>query len=294
MNKPTTTATTKAPIEQPADQADCTLRALRGEILIGDDYSPDEIAQWFDDEREGFFNLYYGGNNQLSPSRVDYEYSELAEQHGFRWLPEYEFAHALGVGSAHGAELKPLLKRSRAVTVLEPSDGFASTSIDGKPVNYVKPEPSGRMPFSDASFDVVVCFSVLHHIPNVSTVIREMFRTLRPGGFALLREPTHSMGDWRRPRRGLTKRERGIPLQIFRNIVQSAGFEVVRETQCMFSLTSRVAPMLAGGAVWTSPLVVKLDKSICALPIWPQHYGAERLWHKMRPTAAAFVLRKPA
>ena len=249
-------------------------RALRGEILYGDDFSVEEIAQWFEDEREGYFNLYHREDSPAALQNVSYEYAELAEQHCFKWLPKQHFSHALGIGSAHGAELKPILARSQSVTVLEPSDGFVSTTIDGKPVKYVKPAPAGLMPFSSASFDIVVCFSVLHHIPNVSTVVGEMFRVLKPGGYALLREPTHSMGDWRAPRRGLTKRERGIPLPIFRKIISAAGFTVEKETPCMFSLTSRLSPLLGGKSVWTSKAVVRLDSAICALPIWPKKYGS--------------------
>ena len=270
-----------------------TERALRGEILYGDDFSAVEIARWFEDEREGYFNLYYGADDPTGTESSTYEYAQLAEQHCFKWVPRREFDSALGIGSAHGAELKPILMRSRRVTVLEPSAGFASTMIDGKPVTYMKPHSSGLMPFAAASFDIVVCFSVLHHIPNVSTVIGEMFRVLKPGGYALLREPTHSMGDWRRPRRGLTKRERGIPLQIFRQVVSEAGFSIVRETRCMFSLMSRLSPLFGGRSVWTSRAVVEVDRAICALPVWPRNYGAQRFWHKIRPTAVSYVLGKP-
>ena len=270
-----------------------TERALRGEILYGDDFSQEEIAQWFEDEREGYFNLNYETDKLVGTEGPVYAYEQLAEQHGFKWLPMREFGSALGVGSAHGAELKPILKRSQSVTVLEPSDGFASETIDGKPVTYVKPRASGIMPFDSASFDIVVCFSVLHHIPNVSTVINEMFRVLKPGGYALLREPTHSMGDWRRPRRGLTKRERGIPLAIFRHVVSEAGFHILNETRCMFSLMSRLAPLIGGRSVWTSNAMVQIDRALCALPVWPMQYGAARIWHKIRPTAVSFVLKKP-
>jgi SAM-dependent methyltransferase len=180
----------------------------------------------------------------------------------------------------------------RQVTILEPSSGFAVKEIDGCPVQYVQPTASGVMPFLDNTFDVGVCLSVLHHIPNVSTVVGEMFRVMRPGGYLLLREPTHSMGDWRKPRIGLTKHERGIPAAIFRRLVREVGFEVVREIRCMFSLTSRLS-LFTSTPVWTIDWVVRLDAALCAAPIWPRRYHALHALHKLRPTALAYVLRKP-
>ena len=194
----------------------------------------------------------------------------------------------LGIGSATGAELAPLAKLSKSLTVLEPSDGFKTDTVHGKPVSYIKPNASGLMPFKDSAFDIVVCFSVLHHIPNVSTVVREMMRVVKPGGYVLLREPTHSMGDWRKPRRGLTKRERGIPLTVFRQIIRSIGFEVVHEARCMFSLTSRLGPFLRR-PVWSDKLIAKVDALVCQLPIWSSAYHAKNVLQKVRPTGVAYV-----
>ncbi len=268
--------------------------ALTGAALYGDDFSASEIAAWFEDEREGYFDLYYGNTaTAAAQSEEEYGYRELAKQHGFDWLPAQRvYRHALGIGSATGAELDPVLDRSERVTVLEPSDGFATAERRGKPVRYVKPAASGLMPFDDHSFDLIVCFSVLHHIPNVSTVLREMHRVLRPGGHVLLREPTCSMGDWRQPRRGLTKRERGIPLKVFRHIVQASGLQVVAETRCNFALMSRLQPLLKQ-PVWSLPWAVTLDAWLCRLAWWPERYHATRTWHKLRPISVAYVLERP-
>lgn len=266
--------------------------ALAGQCLYGDDFSPAEVSAWFADEKEGYFTLYAGLNRRRAESAPRYGYSALAEQHGYRWLPRKNFAHVLGIGCADGAELVPLLPRCRRITILEPSDGYAAADIAGTPVRYVKPDPSGIMPFEDGAFDLVVCFGVLHHIPNVSTVIGEIFRVLCPGGTALLREPTQSMGDWRHVRQGLTKRERGIPCDIMKEIVRRVGFQVEHQAECMFSLLTRLSRML-NLAVWTSKWSVRLDRVLCSLPIWSRRYHARTVWHKIRPTAFALVLRKP-
>jgi ubiquinone/menaquinone biosynthesis C-methylase UbiE len=41
-----------------------------------------------------------------------------------------------------------------------------------------------RLPFADASFDVVYSNGVLHHTPDTARAVREHYRVLRPGGVA--------------------------------------------------------------------------------------------------------------
>lgn len=45
------------------------------------------------------------------------------------------------------------------------------------------------LPFADCSFDYIVANSVLHHLPNLQLVTREIQRVLRPGGMYIGREP---------------------------------------------------------------------------------------------------------
>jgi SAM-dependent methyltransferase len=267
-------------------------RALAGESLYGNDFTASEIAAWFEDEREAYFDLYHRNLPQSEPAEAIYTYEALARIHGFDCLPHRQYSHALGIGSATGAELRPVLMRSERVTMLEPSDGFSTHHLDGKPVSYVKPLSSGIMPFADGTFDLIVGFSVLHHIPNVSTIIQELQRVLKPGGHVLLREPTHSMGDWRNPRRGLTRHERGIPVHLFRKMIGEAGLKVIKETRCVFSLIPRLEPVIRR-PIWTLPMVVRLDAWLCSLPIWSDEYHASKLWHRFRPTGVAYVLSKP-
>lgn len=259
-----------------------------GKKLYGNDFTQDQIEAWFEDEAEGYFNLIQSSGD----GKYAYGYHALNYRHGFLKLPHKRFAHVLGVGSAYGGELAPILEHSDRISILEPSAGFKSTVLNGVPVSYVKPNASGDMPFDSNSLDLITCLGVLHHIPNVSKIIAEFYRVLNAGGCALVREPIISMGDWRKPRTGLTKHERGIPLPVLRDFVRQSGFKVMRERKCMFSLTSRLKHVVSG-SVFNNAAVVLLDALLCALPIWPKVYHARNVLQKLRPTAVFYVLQKP-
>ena len=46
-----------------------------------------------------------------------------------------------------------------------------------------------NLPFSDHQFDWIICNHVLEHIQNDSTAMKELYRVLKPGGFAILQVP---------------------------------------------------------------------------------------------------------
>lgn len=43
--------------------------------------------------------------------------------------------------------------------------------------------------FDDCTFDVILCLHVLEHVPNDRVAIRELYRVLKPGGWAILQSP---------------------------------------------------------------------------------------------------------
>jgi ubiquinone/menaquinone biosynthesis C-methylase UbiE len=45
-----------------------------------------------------------------------------------------------------------------------------------------------RMPFADASYDVVMSNSIVHHIPEPIAVFKEMVRVVKPGGALFVRD----------------------------------------------------------------------------------------------------------
>jgi SAM-dependent methyltransferase len=49
-----------------------------------------------------------------------------------------------------------------------------------------------NIPFADESFDVILCNHVLEHIPDDGKAIKELYRVLKPNGWAILQVPLDS------------------------------------------------------------------------------------------------------
>src|SRR5688572_9834613 len=258
-------------------------RFRSGRDLYGDDFDAEAIAAWFKDEEHAYANMWHDGAGE-------YAYHALNAWHGFRHLPKGMLGSVLAFGSAHGQELEPLVGRLQEVTLLDSAETFETPSIPGARVRREKAITSGDLPFGESSFDLVTCFGVLHHIPNVSHVVRELHRTLKPGGHLLLREPSTSMGDWTKARPGLTPRERGIPRAWMTDRLQQTGFLLLRSAPCHFSPLMALSNRMKfhhGSA----PLV-RLDAYLSRLFAWNQRYVSERAWQKFRPGSAFYVAQK--
>jgi len=259
---------------------------LSGERLYGDDLSQSQIDQWYQDESEGYSSL-----DHPDAQNPIYVYHELNKLHGFSRLPDKKFPQALGVGSAYGEEFLPVINKVEKLTVLDPSEKFVRDRIYDLPAEYVKPVASGKMPFEDEVFDLCLCLGALHHIPNVTFVVAEIFRCLKAGGFAVIREPIVSMGDWNSSRAGLTKHERGIPLAYFRQLVLRAGFQIVSERQCVFQPLPRICNKV-GISAFSSRLITQVDSVLSYLTAGNSTYHRTSFVEKLGPSSVYFVLAK--
>ena len=260
---------------------------LRGKKLIGDDYTLPEIMKWFKNEEEGYANL--GAKNRES---YNYVYHELNKLVCFKYLENIKYKNVLGIGSAYGDEFIPIINKLGNITIIDPSDSFSIVNnILNVPCKYIKPNVNGDLPFDDNSFDLIICFGVLHHIPNVSHVMDECFRVLNKNGIMLLREPIVSMGDWSFPRNGLTKNERGIPYQMFNNIVTKSGFCIKKRSVCDFPVVVKIFNTL-GIPPFLNYYATKLDLFLSKLFFWNINYHPKSFFQKFRPASLALVLFK--
>ena len=251
-----------------------------GARLWGDDFSQAEIEAWFDDEAEASIGL------KEESLRGEYPRAAQQDYHCFSRIPQKQWRHILGFGSAFGAELKPL--DAQKCTIVESSPRYEVDGRLGFPVSFVAALPSGDIALADASVDLIVCLGTLHHIPNVNHVLGEFGRVCEEGGFAVIVEPIISMGDWRRPRPGLTPRERGIPTKWMTERLQGSGFRVERVGLCDFPVTNMLW-RITGHPPFNSRSIVVLDATVCKAFARRWSYHAVTRLQRLRPTSAAYV-----
>jgi 2-polyprenyl-3-methyl-5-hydroxy-6-metoxy-1,4-benzoquinol methylase len=109
---------------------------------------------------------------------------------GARWLDA-------GCGSGY---LSREMARSGATVVgVDAAAGMVAESVAraaGEPsagqMSFQQVDSIERLPFGDASFDGVLCSSVIEYVPDYAQAIRELGRVLRPGGVVVLTVPNRT------------------------------------------------------------------------------------------------------
>jgi 2-polyprenyl-3-methyl-5-hydroxy-6-metoxy-1,4-benzoquinol methylase len=260
---------------------------FKGEKLFGDDFDVNQIVQWFQEEKEGYADL--GAKNETNYS---YVYHSLNELHGYSFVKRSSRLKVLSIGGAYGDEVRPIIKLIESLDILEPSEQMKKIKIDDVSINYINPNIDGKIDIDDSVYDLITCFGVLHHIPNVSFVMKEMARVLKPGGVMLIREPIVSMGDWTKPRKGLTKNERGIPLNLFRGIIANLNLSIKNEALCFTKPFDTLVNKIFKVNPYNIKIFVKLDSLLAKLFSFNYRYYSQNYFQSVRPTCVYYVLTK--
>jgi 2-polyprenyl-3-methyl-5-hydroxy-6-metoxy-1,4-benzoquinol methylase len=260
---------------------DFMTKYLSGRFLYGDDFSQEEIIKWYEHEQEAYANLY-------GIVRGEYNYHKLNVLYGYRHIKIKTFNHVLGFGSSWGYEFLPIIARIKNLTILDSSTQTVSLRLGNIVPTYKKTNISGKIDFPDNTFDLITCFGVLHHIPNVTFVLGELMRVIKPGGYLLIREPVISMGDWRYKRPGLTINERGIPKDYISNIIRNLNLEVVRKEYCLCTMFTK----FLNKNLYNNKFLLQLDKILSAWLSFNIHYHATNKWQRLQPDSVFYVLRK--
>src|SRR5438445_12580437 len=104
-------------------------------------------------------------------------------------LPDWREKEVLDVGCGTGAILKQLGNPEKNVGIDLAPEAISFCRQRG--LDNVRQGDIGALPFADASFDAVICSSVLYHqwVSDIPGAAREMHRILRPGGLLLINVP---------------------------------------------------------------------------------------------------------
>jgi len=97
---------------------------------------------------------------------------------------------ALEIGTGTGGMLHALLARGLRARGVEINPALIAESRRWFGDLPVQPVSGVALPFSDASFDLVLSFDVFEHIRDSDAHLREVARVLRPGGRYLVQTPS--------------------------------------------------------------------------------------------------------
>ncbi len=145
----------------------------------------------------------------------------------------------LDVGCGTGANLEMLSGFGEAEGVDVSPDALAFCRERG--LENVRQGAAEKLPYEDASFDLVTALDVVEHLDDDTAGLREMHRVLRPGGRAMLFVPAF-MFLWG-VQDDISHHRRRYTLAGLQRAVREAGFEVERATYANLSF---FGPILLG------------------------------------------------
>jgi SAM-dependent methyltransferase len=94
----------------------------------------------------------------------------------------------LDVGCGTGRWSKYLAPRVKFIEAIDPSDAVFSAAQLTKEDDNIRISHASvdRIPFADASFDLVFSLGVLHHIPDTQKAMEQAVAKVKPGGYFLV------------------------------------------------------------------------------------------------------------
>ena len=97
----------------------------------------------------------------------------------------YRNKKVLEFGCGSGIDALEFARNGADVTAVDVTENACTLTTElskeaGVPIKVV--QINDALPFSDNTFDLVYSFGVLHHIPNVESVLAEIHRVLKPDG----------------------------------------------------------------------------------------------------------------
>lgn len=206
---------------------------------------------------------------------------------------------ALDVGAGRGIASYALARSGFEVTALEPDPspivGAAAirdlAAQAHLPIKVVE-EFSERLPFDDATFDLVFARAVLHHTRDLDGACREMFRVLRSGG-TLIAAREHVISKeadlpqflTQHPLHHLYGGEHAYLLDRYTEALTNAGFSAI---DTLAPLQSPINLFPHTLETLRAAIVTRLSRNIPLEPLWRTAFASRRVFGSLLSMAQRF------
>ena len=152
---------------------------------VSDYWSKKNIPQQWYSKKNPFTLQWF---NELAFKRYDRYYPHIKKWAEFDYHPGEQ---VLEIGVGIGTDLVEYAKSGAIVSGTDlGKDQVMLTKLNldlhDLPYKEIKEGNIEHLPFSDNSFDVVLCIGVIHHTPNSQKAVDEIFRVLKPDGQAMV------------------------------------------------------------------------------------------------------------
>lgn len=186
--------------------------------LYGDGFNEIQLQEWFEIESEGFSRLEMKSNS----SKLDpwYGYNRyINEKHVWNIINRHfstkKKLTVLVLGPGPGDELVRFAQawKDLKLRLIEPSEIFREALSQKFPTAIIENGNHIKIVDTGDRYDAIIGLQVLHHIANVSSIIKQLSCLLNQDGLLILREPCSSMGMWHDRHKNFnlaTPNERGI------------------------------------------------------------------------------------
>jgi ubiquinone/menaquinone biosynthesis C-methylase UbiE len=258
-------------------------------MLYGDDFDQSAITKWYKEEAN-YHNQFVGGRALTYPwcYEIPNYYYVLK-----RYFHPNKDSNVLDFGCAEGLSLKRLSSRLNFNYYgADISEELLSVAKQNFPQGkFYTIDSNGLLPFEDNSFDYIIVWGVLHHIPHVTKTLSEIARVLKSEGMLILREPITSMKR-NSNSKGTSPNERGISIAYFKQAMQKLNLKIISIRPCYFAPFSLIYQKISSKNKLFWEVYRHFDNLFCRLFSWNIHYSAHYLWHKIAPGSTYVVAIK--
>jgi ubiquinone/menaquinone biosynthesis C-methylase UbiE len=201
----------------------------------------DGIADEYDNERW----LQEGGDVRVPEARSALYFIERKVRMALALTRPSPHWHAHEIGCSLGqmtALLAPHFTRMTASDLSAKCVSLADKRLRRygiENVDFVQADAEATPQFADATFDVVYSFSAIRYCPDPLKALREIHRTLKPGGLMLVDFPNR-YSPWHMVIKPLIGMERHIHDHLYnarevRELARDAGFADLRHKEFLFT-----------------------------------------------------------